>query len=140
MPLLLLLLVGLPLLELYLLIRVGSEIGAFPTIALSILTAVIGTWLVRHQGLGLLLRVREMTDRGEIPALEMLDGALLIVAGLFLLLPGFLTDAAGFLLLIPVLRHTLVGRAVRVVPARPRGLGDGEDRPRVIEGDYRRED
>ncbi|MCG6895586.1 MAG: FxsA family protein [Thiocapsa sp.] len=136
----LLLLVGLPLLELYVLIRVGSEIGAFPTIALSVLTAVIGTWLVRRQGFGLLLRVREMADRGEIPALEMLDGALLIVAGLFLLLPGFMTDAAGFLLLVPALRKRLVGRAVHVIPARPHGSLKGEDRPRIIEGDYRRED
>jgi UPF0716 protein FxsA len=136
----LLLLIGLPLIEVYFLIEVGSEIGALPTIALSILTAVIGTWLVRHQGFGLLSRVREMTDRGEVPALEVLDGALLLVAGLFLLLPGFLTDAVGFLLLIQPLRQWVVGRYVRVIPVHPHPSDEHRDPPRIIEGDYRRDD
>lgn len=138
-PLFLLLFIGLPLIELYFLIQVGGEIGALPTIGLTILTAVIGTALVRHQGFGVLNRVRESMACEEIPALEMLDGALILVAGLFLLLPGFLTDAVGFLLLIPPLRQAIVKRYVRVVPvathaARP------EDQPRVIEGRFHRED
>ncbi|MBK1643729.1 exlusion protein FxsA [Thiocapsa imhoffii] len=146
MPLIILLalLIGLPLIEIYVLIEVGSEIGALPTIGLSILTAVLGTWLVRHQGFGLLLRVREMTDRGEVPALEVLDGALLLIAGFFLLLPGFLTDAVGFLLLIPPLRRWMVGRYVRVLPvgasSESRDAGPAQERARIIEGDYRRED
>jgi UPF0716 protein FxsA len=136
----LLTIIGIPMIEIYIMIQVGSEIGAFPTIALAILTAIVGIWLVRHQGFGLLMRVREMTDRGEVPALEVLDGALLLVAGLFLLLPGFMTDAIGFLLLVPPLRHWIVGRYVRVIPIRP-GTPPGEaEGPRVIEGDYRRED
>lgn len=139
-PLLLLLFIGLPLVELYFLIQVGGQIGAFPTIALAILTAVIGTWLVRHQGFGLLLRVRELTDRGEVPALEMLDGALLLIAGLFLLLPGFLTDTVGFLLLIPPLRRWVIGRYVQVIPTHTHGPSRRDEGPRVIEGDYRRED
>jgi len=141
MPLIILaLFIGLPLIELYFLIQVGGEIGALPTIALSILTAIIGTWLVRLQGFGLLLRVRDMMDRGEVPALEVMDGALILAAGLFLLLPGFMTDALGFLLLVPPLRRWVVARFVRVAPA-PRYPGQGPDRgPRVIEGDYRRED
>ncbi|MBK1723554.1 exlusion protein FxsA [Thiocystis violacea] len=137
---LLLLFIGLPLIEIYFLIEVGSEIGALPTIALSILTAVIGTWLVRLQGFGVLMRVRRMMDQGEVPALEVLDGALILVAGLFLLLPGFLTDIVGFLLLVPPLRRWVVGRYVQVAPAHrtpTRGEGQG---PRVIEGDYRRDD
>ena len=137
MPLFLLLLIGIPLFELYLLIQVGTEIGALPTIGLSILTAVLGTFLVRVQGFSVLLRVREMLDRDEVPALEVLNGALLLIAGVMLLLPGFLTDAVGFLLLIPPLRRLLILRFVRVVPAhrRPRG----EAGPRVIEGEFRRE-
>jgi UPF0716 protein FxsA len=136
-PLFFLLFAGVPLLELYLLIQVGSEIGALPTIALSILTAVIGTVLVRVQGFSVLLRVRELLDRGELPALEVLDGALLLIAGLLLLLPGFITDALGFLLLLPPLRRFLILRFVRVVPVRPRPTaGPG---PRVIEGEFRRE-
>jgi UPF0716 protein FxsA len=136
-PLFFLLFVGVPLVELYLLIQVGSEIGALPTIALSILTAVIGTFLVRVQGFSVLLRVRDMLDRGEAPAIEVLDGALLLIAGLMLLLPGFITDALGFLLLIPPLRRQLILRFVRVVPVHPRPEhGSG---PRVIEGEFRRE-
>ena len=137
MPLLLLILVGVPLFELYLLIQVGSEIGALPTIGLSILTAIIGTYLVRVQGFAVLMRVRDMVDRGETPALEVLDGALLLIAGLMLILPGFLTDALGFLFLIPPLRR-LLDRSLR-----PGGAGRTEAPtevgPRVIEGEFRRE-
>lgn len=143
MPILLflMLIIGAPLLELYVLIRVGSQIGALPTIALSILTATIGIWLVRHQGLGLLLRVREQADRGEVPALEMMNGALIIIAGLLLLVPGFLSDTLGLLLLVPPIREAMIGRYVRVIPIHhPHDARPQERGPRVIEGDYRRED
>jgi UPF0716 protein FxsA len=136
-PLFLLVFVGVPLLELYLLIQVGSEIGALPTIGLSILTAILGSWLVRVQGFSVLLRVRGMLDRGEVPALEVLDGALLLIAGVMLLLPGFITDALGFLLLIPPLRRFVIRRFVRVIPVHPQP--QGEAGPRVIEGEFRRE-
>ncbi len=137
MPLFLLLFIGLPLIELYLLIKVGAHLGAVPTIGLAILTALIGTWLVRRQGFGVLMRVREAMAQDQVPALELLDGALLLVAGLFLLLPGFLTDAVGFLLLIPPLRRWVVLRYVRVIPVDPQGAKRG---PKVIEGQFRRED
>jgi UPF0716 protein FxsA len=136
-PLFLLVFVGVPLLELYLLIQVGSEIGALPTIGLSILTAILGSWLVRVQGFSVLLRVRGMLDRGEVPALEVLDGALLLIAGVMLLLPGFITDALGFLLLIPPLRRFVMRRFVRVIPVHSQP--QGEAGPRVIEGEFRRE-
>lgn len=135
---LLALFIGIPLIEIYFLIEVGSEIGALATIALAILTAIIGTWLMRIQGFGVLMRVRQMTDQGETPALEVMHGALILIAGLFLLLPGFLTDSIGFLLLIPPLRRFVIGRYVKVVPVhRPPAGGEG---PKIIEGDYRRED
>ena len=140
MAIFLLLFIGLPLIELYFLIQVGSEIGALPTIGLSILTAVIGTWLVRHQGFGVLARVRELADRGETPALEVMDGALILIAGLFLLLPGFLTDAVGFLLLIPPVRQRLIRQYVRILPVHSDPHPDALRRPRVIEGRFRRED
>ncbi|MCG6941534.1 MAG: FxsA family protein [Thiohalocapsa sp.] len=141
----LLLFVGIPLVELYFLIQVGSVIGALPTIALSILTAIIGGALVRMQGLGVLMRVREAMDRGEAPALELMEGAVLLISGFLLLLPGFFTDIVGFLLLVPPLRHALIRRYVKVVPLGP---GRGQDvehhrvghRPDIIEGEYRRED
>jgi UPF0716 protein FxsA len=142
MWLFLLLFVGAPLVELYFLIQVGSVIGALPTIALSILTAVLGGALVRMQGLAVLMRVRQAMDRGEAPALEMLDGAVLLVCGFLLLLPGFVTDIAGFLLLVPPLRQALIRRYVRIVPIAPPTPSDQDrDRPpRIIDAEYRRED
>jgi UPF0716 protein FxsA len=143
MLLFLLIFVGAPLIELYFLIQVGSVIGALPTIALSILTAVIGGALVRMQGLAVLMRVRAMLDQGEMPALELLDGAVLLVCGFALLLPGFVTDILGFLLLIPPVRHALIRRYLHVVPvADANGVrrDDFQRGPRVIEGEYRRDD
>lgn len=145
MLLILLLLIGLPLIEIYFLIQVGSEIGALPTIGLTILTAVLGAGLVRHQGFGVLQRIRDMQERDELPALEILDGALLLVAGFFLLLPGFLTDSLGFLLLIPPLRHWtikryLIGRHFGMMSVSRRSPAGQRHAPRTIEGDYRRDD
>lgn len=146
MWLFLLLFVGAPLVELYFLIQVGSVIGALPTIALSILTAVLGGALVRMQGLAVIMRVRESLDRGEAPALALIDGAVLLMCGFLLLLPGFVTDIAGFLLLIPPLRHALIRRYVQLMPLErdvgqePDGDGRMGHRPRIIDADYRRED
>lgn len=142
MPILILLalVIGIPLLELYLLIEVGSEIGALPTIVLALLSAMLGTWLVRLQGLGILAQVGRSMAADEVPALELLDGALLLVAGLLLLLPGFMTDALGFLLLAPPVRQWMIRHYVRVVPLHPARPGPGRPDPRVIEGHFRRED
>lgn len=137
----LLLFVFAPLIELYFLIQVGSVIGALPTILLSILTAVIGGYLVRMQGLAVLMRVRSMLERGETPALELLDGAVLLICGFALLLPGFITDAVGFALLVPPLRRALIRRYVRVIPAQGDVILRHEQSSRhTIEGDWRRDD
>jgi UPF0716 protein FxsA len=130
-------LLGLPLVEIYLMIKVGSVIGALPTILLSIFTAIIGTWLVRVQGFGIVWRIRDAMARDQIPALELLDGALLLVAGFFLILPGFITDAVGFLLLVPPLRRWLIARYVPVLPIEGTVV---RHETRVIEGRFRRED
>jgi UPF0716 protein FxsA len=131
-----------PLIELYVLIQVGSVIGALPTILLSILTAAIGGYLVRLQGLAVLMRVRAMLDRGETPALELLDGAVLLLCGFALLLPGFLTDVVGFALLVPAVRHALIRRYVSVMPAPEEVVVRQKTSSvrRTIEGDWRRED
>jgi UPF0716 protein FxsA len=138
MPFLLLLLIGIPVIELYVLIEVGSGIGAFPTVWLVVFTAALGIWLVRRQGLSVLARVRASVERDEPPALELAEGALLLLAGLALLIPGFVTDAVGFLLLVPPLRRHLV--LTWVSRAQAHGRGPRPDGPRVIEGDWRRED
>jgi len=139
----LILFVGAPLVELYVLIEVGSEIGALPTIALSIFTAVLGGLLVRLQGFSVLFRAQELMARGEAPAIEMMEGAMLLVVGFALLLPGFITDAVGFLLLITPIR-----RAVIIWVLRSRGIlrpgqappqKDGQPRG-YIEGEYHRDD
>lgn len=138
----LLLFVGAPLVELYVLIEVGSGIGALPTILLSIFTAVLGGWLVRYQGLSVLFRVQHMLDAGETPALEVLEGAVLLVTGLLLLLPGFITDAFGFLMLIPPVRRLLILAFLqRRGLLRPGERPPGPDASKgYIEGEYRRED
>ena len=90
-----------PVIEIFLLIKVGAVIGAWWTIGLVILTAVIGVRLLRIQGISTLARAQEKMDSGEMPAQEMMEGIGLIVAGAFLLTPGFFTDGAGFCLLVP---------------------------------------
>jgi UPF0716 protein FxsA len=140
----LLIFVGAPLIELYLLIEVGSVIGALPTIALSVFTAVLGGLLVRMQGFAILFRAQSQLADREVPAFELLEGALLLLVGFALMLPGFITDAVGFLLLIPPLRRWLILRWLK-----NRGMLQPGERPaaepqrradRIIEGEYRRDD
>jgi len=136
-----------PLIEIYLLIKVGSVIGALPTVALVILTAVIGAALLRMQGFATMQRVRQSMARGEIPALEMLEGVVLLISGALLLTPGFFTDTIGFLGLIPPLRRGLIlwliDRGV-IAAMRPGGQhrrGDGQGSGhRTIEGQFWRDD
>jgi UPF0716 protein FxsA len=146
-PLLLifLLFVGVPFIELYFLIKVGSQIGAFSTIFLTIFTALLGGWMVRAQGFSTLSRVRGSMDRGEIPAFEMMEGAVLLVCGFLLLLPGFITDFVGFLFLVPPMRRWLLamglqhGGVMGPVEAPPDASG-GYREKRVIEGEFKHED
>jgi UPF0716 protein FxsA len=99
--------IGVPLLEIAVFIQVGGWIGLGWTLALVILTAVLGTWQLRAQGLATLMRAREQIDHGALPARELFDGACLLVAGALLLTPGFVTDSAGFLLFFPPVRDIL---------------------------------
>lgn len=108
MPLLLLIFIAVPVLEIYLLIKVGGIIGALPTIAIVILTAIIGTWLLRQQGLATLHRYQQNLGQGQIPAMEIIEGMVLLFGGALLLTPGFFTDAIGFLCLIPVTRQAMI--------------------------------
>ena len=100
-----LLFVLVPVAEIYLLVTVGGAIGAFPTVALVILTALAGAHLARMQGMSTMLRIRENLDQGFMPAEELLDGVLIFLAGMVLLTPGFLTDIAGLLILLPATRN-----------------------------------
>jgi UPF0716 protein FxsA len=139
-----------PLIEIYLLIRVGGLIGAGWTVFLCVSTAIAGAMLLRQQGFSTLSRVQTTMARGEVPALEMLEGAVLLVCGVFLLTPGFFTDILGFLGLIPPLRQSLVLRAVKrsmqhgeyeVTVYRWKSQGSGRRQPhRIINGESKRED
>lgn len=133
-----------PLAEIAVFIQVGGLIGLWPTLALIVLSAVIGTWVLRLQGLGLLDRARRQLDRGAVPVFEVFSGACLILAGALLLTPGFITDTVGALLLVPPVR-ALLYRLVRdrlVIHAETRLGGRGAPPPgpttegRVIEGEY----
>ena len=139
MRLLLILLLVVPLAEIYVLIVVGSEIGAVATVSLVVLTAVVGAALMRAQGLAILLRARATMARGEAPALELLEGAAILIAGALLLTPGFITDAVGFACLVPSVRQRLI---FTVASLRPVGPGGQHTRPeqgrRTLEGEYRR--
>lgn len=127
------------------LIEVGSELGAISTIALCVFTAVLGGLLVRWQGLSVLYRVREAVAREEMPAIEMLEGVVLLAVGVLLLLPGFITDGIGFALLItPVRRGLIVNWLKRRGVLGPSGDIRHESGTSAskgyIEGEFRRDD
>lgn len=147
-PLLLLVFFSVPVIEIYLLIQVGGWIGALPTVFLVVFTAVLGVLLLRQQGFATLQRVQAALANGQIPAMELLEGMLLTLGGVLLLIPGFLTDALGFLCLIPPARRWLVrailDRHFLDHPRPPRGGPGGGppsgQGPVTLEGEYRRED
>ena len=103
-PILLILFLIIPIIEIYALLKVGDIIGAFPTIILVVLTAVIGAGLLRQQGLSTLARLQQNMGQGKLPAQEMIEGVLLAVGGALLMTPGFVTDTMGFLCLLPFSR------------------------------------
>jgi UPF0716 protein FxsA len=92
------------LVEITVLIQVGQWLGALNTIGLLLLVSVLGAWLVKRQGIGVMARIRQQRMAGQLPAAEVFDGALIVLAGLLLLIPGFVTDAFGLLLLLPPVR------------------------------------
>ena len=96
-----------PIIEIYLLIEIGAMFGALTAVTLVILTGFLGAFLARMQGLQTLYRIQESLREGRMPSGELLDALLIVIAGLVLLTPGFLTDSAGFLLLIPTTRNSI---------------------------------
>lgn len=129
-----------PLAEIYVLLEVGGLIGALPTVGAVVLTAIIGAALVRVQGFSTLAQIRESLDRGEVPAVALVEGAFLLVAGALLLTPGFITDAVGFACLCPPLRRYLITEYLlqKLVVAGRRSRSSRD--PDVIEGEFHRKD
>lgn len=147
MPLLLIaLFIVVPIAELYVIIKVGELIGVFPTLILLLADAVLGSWLLKHQGRGAWRRFNEALAARRFPGREVVDGALIIVGGTLLLTPGFLTDIVGAFLLIPptraiarrLLKRFTIGRFAVVSvggpgpftrPAGGPGPNGGDSRP-----------
>jgi UPF0716 protein FxsA len=120
MPVLLLvaLFIAIPIAELYVIIQVGQAIGALPTIAILLADSIIGSLLLRSQGRTAWRRFNAALAAGRVPAREVLDGALVIFGGAFLITPGFLTDIVGIILLLPPTRAVVRRLTVRVFARR----------------------
>ncbi|MDB6049828.1 MAG: rane protein FxsA [Pseudomonas sp.] len=148
-----------PMLELFILIKVGMAIGFFPTVLLVVASSMLGVFLIRVAGFATALRARESLTRGELPAQEMLEGLMIAVGGGLLLLPGFISDVLGVICLLPITRRVLVGklrkraqdqatrqRAFADEPQAGNGFGhagiapQSHREPDVIEGEFEHRD
>ena len=114
-----------PLLEIAAFVIIGGQIGVFATLALVVVTAIIGSILLRIQGFGLINRIQTEMNARRVPARELVHGVMLLVAGVLLLTPGFVTDAAGFLLFVPPVRDAVwsfVRNRIQVVSTTSTGF------------------
>ncbi len=129
-----LLLLIVPIVEFYLIIRIGSRIGFGVTLGIVVLTALLGATLTRAQGMRAWIRFQQASSEGRMPHREVLDGIMILLAGVVLLTPGFLTDAVGFLLLVPPVRAALRDRVGKALKGRVRvmGMPVGDKDPRQV--------
>lgn len=131
-----------PFIEIYLLLKVGGFIGAFPTILLVVFTAALGTWLVRQQGFATFQRLQANLAQGTIPAYEMIEGPIILVGGILLLTPGFITDILGLACLIPQIRRICAQYIIENHLVQSGGQfqwGKPKEKD-VLEGEFRKED
>ena len=127
-----------PLIEIYLLIKIGNVVGAGATIFLVVLTAVLGAYLVRAQGFSTLANVQAQLARGRMPALEIMEGVVLFIAGALLLTPGFFTDAIGFVFLTPPLRRLIIHNIIEHGLFRARqDINNASSTGRIIDAEHR---
>ncbi|MEM1442760.1 MAG: FxsA family protein [Verrucomicrobiota bacterium] len=131
---LLLLFISIPLLELCIFLMLGSKIGIPTTLAIIVLTAVLGAWLTKSEGLKTLTKYQNAVNQGRLPHEEVMDGLMILVAGAVLLTPGFLTDAIGFSLLIPTVRSFVKGIAKSYLSNRVNIVGENMGAPRPQPG------
>jgi len=104
-----------PIAELYLLIKIGELIGAFNTVLIILLTAIIGAYLAKTQGFVVLRKINQTLNEGRLPARELMDGLFVLLGGFTLLTPGFLTDIIGLSMLFPLSRILYIKLAVRII-------------------------
>ena len=127
---LLILIIGIPLLEIFLFIKIGSVIGAFNTITLILITAITGIIYARHQSFNALKSGFAQLVKNEVPIYEIISGAAIAFAAILLILPGFATDILGFLLLFPFTRKLIIKRFAKNYRKKTKTKGN------FIEGDY----
>ena len=132
MNLILLLIIAIPLIEIYLFIKIGSAIGAFNTITLILITAITGIIYARHEGFNTLKSGFSQLIRNEVPIYEIVSGAAIAFAAFLLILPGFATDFLGFLLIFPVTRKLIIGRFAK----KPATYKNKKIKKNFIEGQY----
>ena len=143
--LLLFLFIAVPVAEIAVFIQAGERFGLWPTLGLIILTAILGTTLLRYQGLRTLHRVQESLSHGQVPIGEVFNGLCLLIAGALLLTPGFLTDGFGFALFVPGIRQAIGSGLAKFLMSRKsvRGKTESQGHPshlytgnQVIDADY----
>ena len=120
---LILIFIVVPLIEILLLIEIGSRIGALNTIFIIVLTGILGASLMRHQGFTIIRNIQRDLSQGQMPTGELINGALVLVGGIVLLTPGFFTDAVGFVLLLPATR-ALILKKIQLLIRRKIESGD----------------
>jgi UPF0716 protein FxsA len=131
-----------PFVEIYLLLKVSGVIGAFPTIFLVVFTAALGAWLLRQQGFATFQRLQANLAQGKIPAYEMIEGPIILVGGALLLTPGFITDSLGFACLIPQLRRKIAKYVIEnhLIQTSGHFQWGKKNNDNVLEGEFRKED
>lgn len=131
-----------PFAEIYLLLLVGSIIGPFPTIFLVVFTAALGAWLLRQQGFATFRQFQANLAQGVIPAYEMIEGPIILLGGLLLLTPGFITDMLGFACLIPPLRKKMAQYVIEnhLVQAGGHFQQERAAEKNILEGEFRKEE
>ena len=107
------LIIGIPLIEIYLFIKIGSQIGAFNTVLLILITAVAGVAYARYEGFNTLKSGMSQLIKNEMPIYELISGATLAFAALLLIFPGFATDLVGILLVVPITRRLILGKFIK---------------------------
>ena len=127
------LILGIPLIEIYLFIKIGSEIGALNTILLILTTAIVGIWYARYEGFNTLRSGMSQLVKNELPLYEIVSGAAIAFAALLLILPGFATDIIGILLVFPVTRKIILSKYSKKNTSKKKG---NDKRKNYIEGEY----
>ena len=125
------LILGIPLVEIYFFIKVGSQIGALNTILLILTTAVVGIWYARYEGFNTLRSGMSQLVKNEVPLYEIISGAAIAFAALLLIIPGFATDIVGILLIFPVTRRIILKKYSKKYPSKKK-----TDEKNFIEGEY----